>query len=244
MTHQIIPDYYATIFFLLTGLLVFNVSYSQRTIVGRVVEASTGTIIAETNLQIEGAQGGTTTDSQGRFSMKVNDTTPNIIVSHIGYKTRKIPVSEIGTEIQLEEQIYQIGEVSVKYVSLRKLLIKKWRIDDSSIDEFVATTLENMKNKDPEKYEKLSKKPDSMKEAAKLIRLVFHEDGAARIKALLFFGQTFEWKLDEDSRTIVLIDKEGNERTKTISELTANKLIIKGLNKAGSFVEMSYVPAN
>ncbi len=230
--------------FLFTGLLIFNVSYSQRTIVGKVVEAGTGTIIAETNLQIDGAQEGTTTDSQGRFSMKVSEATQNIIVSHIGYKTRKIPVSEMGAEIQLEEQIYQIGEVSVRYVSLRKLLIKKWKIDDSSIDQFVAATLENMKKKDPEKYEKLSKKPDSMKEAAKLIRLVFHEDGTARIKALLFFGETFDWKLDEDSRTIVLIDKEGNERTKTISELTANKLIIKGLNKTGSFVKMSYVPAN
>lgn len=218
---------------------------AQRVLSSRVTDV-TGAAVSEANVRVEGASTGTATDDKGRFSLPIKDaeTGSNLLVSHLGYQTQTMAVAQMGTEIQLSEQVYQIGEVAVKYVDLRRLLIRKWRIDEQSIDKVAERTLENIKKKDPAKYERLAKRPDSMKEGVKLIRLVFHEDGTAKIKALILLGKSFNWQFDEDNRTIAIIDKEGEERKQVISELTASHLVLKTSGKDGSPIEIGYVPAN
>lgn len=223
-----------------------QVSIAQRTISAKIVEKATGVPISEVNLRLEDGSAGSISDSKGHFSLTVPDshTGQKVIVSHVGYQTLTMSFGQLGPEIQLEEQVYQIGEVSIKFVDLRKLLVRKRKLDEASIDQLTQDYLARTKEKDTKRYESISKRPDTFKKAARLIRLTFHKNGTASLRALVLMGRSFEWKLNDDNRTIVVINKEGHESTKTISELTLNRLVMSGKSKSGESVEIGYVPVD
>ena len=73
---------------------------------------SQGTPLPGVTVQVEGKTQSTQTDAQGKFSLRV---VPGDVLrfSSIGFKTRSLPIAEIGTEIVLREDISALEDVVV-----------------------------------------------------------------------------------------------------------------------------------
>jgi iron complex outermembrane receptor protein len=88
-------------------LLITTIGFGQTNISGTVTDA-TGETLAGVNIQVKGRVIGTITDTDGDFSLTVNDSPPFALVfSFMGYTTQEIPITNANTtglEVQLEEQ--------------------------------------------------------------------------------------------------------------------------------------------
>ena len=72
-------------------ILCIGVSHAQRAVSGRVAnEAGEG--LAGATIQVKGAQAGTFTDADGRFSVSVPDDAAVLIVSFLGYARQEVTV--------------------------------------------------------------------------------------------------------------------------------------------------------
>ncbi len=77
-------------------LLPFLV-FSQRTITGRVADAAGNQPLPGASVVIKGKSKGLTTDAEGKFSIRIDETVKTIEVSYVGYETKQITV-EPGQE--------------------------------------------------------------------------------------------------------------------------------------------------
>ena len=80
---------------------------------GTITEAATQQPMAGVNVIVKGTTEGTTTDSQGKYSLQVSEN-DNLIFSFIGYKTIEAQVSGRTTiDVTMEEDISSLNEVVV-----------------------------------------------------------------------------------------------------------------------------------
>lgn len=107
-------------FFLLTA---FSAHAQRQTVTGKVTDA-TGTPLPGVNIIIKGSTLGTTTDTNGAYTLEAN-TTDVLVVSFIGYKTQEVSVgSQTSLDISLEEDVSTLDEVVVVgYGEQKKKLI-------------------------------------------------------------------------------------------------------------------------
>lgn len=73
------------------------------TVEGVVTDAQNGEPLPGANVVLEGTSQGTTTDSEGRYSLQVPDGEGTLVFSFVGYSTREIPVegrSEINVTLR------------------------------------------------------------------------------------------------------------------------------------------------
>jgi len=83
-------------------LMPATVHAQQGTVEGRVVDAQTGNPLAGANVRILGTQRGTTTDSEGRFTIRVRVGTVPLRASFVGYTAlRKDVAVEAGETAQI-----------------------------------------------------------------------------------------------------------------------------------------------
>ncbi|MEJ7663486.1 MAG: carboxypeptidase-like regulatory domain-containing protein [Hymenobacter sp.] len=103
---------------------------AAQTATGRVVASSTGAPLPQTTVRFAGQPAGTSTDEAGSFRLPLAGAAPaaRLVISHLGYQSQTLPVSQLGPAVALEELSYQIGEVLVTYESVRKLLLKSGRL--------------------------------------------------------------------------------------------------------------------
>jgi TonB-linked SusC/RagA family outer membrane protein len=93
-------------------LLIAGQTIAQ-TVSGRVT-ASEGTPLPGVSVLVKGTTTGLTTDSEGRYSITVEDESSVLIFSFIGFVTQEIVVGNRSTiDVELVEDITQLGEVVV-----------------------------------------------------------------------------------------------------------------------------------
>lgn len=87
----------------------------KRTITGTVRDAQDGTPIIGANIVLESDRGtGTVTDVDGNFTMTISGKDVVLLVSFIGYETRKVPVENLGhIDIELKGEAESLNEVVV-----------------------------------------------------------------------------------------------------------------------------------
>lgn len=109
-----------TVYFLvILGSFFLSVAtQAQETVVtGKVTDAASGDPIPFANLVFKGTTTGTTSDFDGKFTIKTSKATDTLIASYIGYKSRSKKV-QIGVQqvinFQLEEDITKLQEVVVE----------------------------------------------------------------------------------------------------------------------------------
>ena len=107
------------------NLLFVVVFFISATVLGQT--KITGTIVDETNQSLPGASvvvkgttNGTSTDFDGKFTLKAGDTSGTVVVSFIGYRSKEVRFSSskanIGT-IQLEEDAGALDEIIITATS-------------------------------------------------------------------------------------------------------------------------------
>jgi len=231
---------------LLTALLalLLPLAAAAQTASGRVVARATGAPLPQATVRLEGQPTGTSTDEAGRFRLPLGGAAPTarVLISHLGYQAQALPANQLGAPVALEELTYTIGEVVVTYESVRKLLLKKWRIDDGSIIAVADNLIADLQKTDAVRAQKLLANPSGVRSVLKLARLVFLDDGTVRVKMMLF-GSKAKWELDEVQRTLHVVGSKGNDEALTVVELTANRLVIRDATNPSRQNEV-YVPAD
>lgn len=85
----------------------------KRTLVGTVMDSSTGDVLIGVNVRVKGTGEGTITDLDGKFSIGVTGKT-ELEVSYIGYKTQVLMVGDLGVmTIKMESDNEMLDEVVV-----------------------------------------------------------------------------------------------------------------------------------
>ena len=210
----------------LVALLPLAVAQAQ-TATGRVVAQATGTPLSHTTVRLDGQPVGTRTDEDGRFRLPVAGAAPDapLLISHLGYQSRTLPLNQLGPTVALEELSYQIGEVLVTYESIRKLLLRKWKIDQGSVVAVADNFIADLQQTDSLRAKKLLQNPTSLRAVLKIGRIVFLPNGTVKTK-LWLFGASGKWQLDEGQHTLHVVGSKGTADTMTVIELTANRLVI------------------
>ena len=91
------------------------IMFAQTTVSGTVIDAS-GEPLPGANIKVERKSVGTSTDFDGKFTMKVTDIPPfNIEISMLGYKTQKVAISKNNQDVSvtLIENATSLDEVVV-----------------------------------------------------------------------------------------------------------------------------------
>lgn len=209
---------------------------------GRVVAQGTGQPLPQTTVRLDGQPTGTSTDEAGRFVLPAAPAGSRLVFSHLGYQALAVPVAQLGAEVRLAELSYQIGEVLVTYSTVRKLLLRKWKIDENSLDAVAANALADLARTDSVKARKLRQSPGSLRAVLKLARLVFLDDGTVKVKMLLF-GSKARWQFDEGQRTLHVVGAKGNDDAMSVLELTPTRLVVHD-DTSPTHQNEVYVPAD
>lgn len=112
--------------FLLMLLAVFCITTQMlaqnRTVTGRIVDAS-GSGVANVSVTVKGTSTGTTTGTDGRFSLSVPSTGRALVISSVGYASQEVTIGNRSTfDISLAADNQQMSEVvvTVPYGTIRK----------------------------------------------------------------------------------------------------------------------------
>lgn len=107
--------------FLLMALLHSAMSFAQdQTVTGVVIDDKDEPIIGA-NVKVKGANRGTITDLDGKFSLSVPSGIKEIEISFIGFNTKIVPVTDKPLRVQMEESSILLNEVvSIGYGSTKK----------------------------------------------------------------------------------------------------------------------------
>ena len=102
--------------FTLLSALVPLFAISQKTITGKVFDASTNLPLVQASIVVKGTGTGAAAGAEGRFSLTVPANAKSIVVSYVGYEDKTVDVSgpetdySIGLQAALEQvQITVIG---------------------------------------------------------------------------------------------------------------------------------------
>lgn len=96
----------------------------KRTLVGTVVDATIGETLIGVNVKVEGQEGGTITDIDGKFQIAVTSKT-ELVFSYIGYKTQTVMVGDLGvmtvkmeSDNEMLDEVVIVGQGTQKKVSV------------------------------------------------------------------------------------------------------------------------------
>ncbi|WP_339707548.1 TonB-dependent receptor [uncultured Kriegella sp.] len=84
------------IYFAMVALCVAATAFSQGTITGTVTDAELGEPLPGANVVVQGTTNGTTTDFDGNFVIEVSKNTGTLLVSYIGFVTKKVNYTTVG----------------------------------------------------------------------------------------------------------------------------------------------------
>lgn len=120
MRKRILPNWIPSVLVLITiGLSAHAtaspfVAYQQSTVSGTVTASDGGSGLPGVNVLLKGTSVGTTTDSDGRFSIAVPGDNAILIFSFIGYTSQEVPVQGRTTiDVTLEADVRELSEVVV-----------------------------------------------------------------------------------------------------------------------------------
>jgi iron complex outermembrane recepter protein len=112
----------------LTLFLSITVAYAQTNISGKVSDFTSGETLAGVNIVVKGRVIGTITDTDGNFSLKVNDAPPlTLTFSFVGYRSLDVDITDAnsaGLDIKLEEQTVLGQEIVVSASRVEENILK------------------------------------------------------------------------------------------------------------------------
>jgi len=94
-------------------LFAYSAMAQERTITGTVTSGDDKQAIPGVSVKITGAQGGTVTDANGKFSIKVSSTATTLEFSYIGYARQTKPIGEATINVVLVPDAKALDEVVV-----------------------------------------------------------------------------------------------------------------------------------
>lgn len=100
-----------SLFFLGNG----NFVKAQNVLKAKIKDAKTDSSIPFVNIGVLRTGRGTVSDKGGFFKLKVDSTSDTLMVSAIGYNTRRLKIEEVAStsEIQLEPKVYEMKGIEV-----------------------------------------------------------------------------------------------------------------------------------
>lgn len=88
--------------------------HKQVRITGTIKDASTGESLPGVNIQIQGSTQGTISDTEGKYTLQVNESAGNLIFSYVGYATRTITLTgQTVIDVELVLDVLALEEVLV-----------------------------------------------------------------------------------------------------------------------------------
>jgi len=111
---------------IIAGIILGNPALGQQKLTGKVTDGNTGQAIALVNVTSDQGRGGTTTDSDGWFSISIRRFPIIIRFSHIAFEVKEVSLTEYSADtlrIQLEPKTESIREVVVeggRYIQVLK----------------------------------------------------------------------------------------------------------------------------
>jgi hypothetical protein len=180
-------------FYILIIQLTSNTGFAQKVVRGHVEDGKTGESLPAANIQIEGTYQGTISNTDGNFSLVVNDIPSNIIISYIGYESQKVRIDSGIPEklrIRLNPIIFEMEAIIISaedpaMAIMRKVIRKKlqWR---ATLNTYTAQAYN---------------------------RLIFENDsGIVSIAESL--SETF-WHKEKGSREVIKSKRQTNNLTET-----------------------------
>jgi outer membrane receptor protein involved in Fe transport len=111
-----------------TFLISSTVLYAQTSISGKVSDAASGETLAGVNIVVKGKVVGTISNTNGEFSLKVNDAPPfTLVFSFVGYRSVESQITNAATtglDIKLEEQTVLGEEVVIAASRVEESILK------------------------------------------------------------------------------------------------------------------------
>ncbi len=97
---------------------------------GEVVDASSNRALVFATLNVEGTNISTITNTEGNFLLKVPDeiTDGNLLVSFLGYRTKRLPLSGLqpeGNKISLNVSVTELSEININAPKDARALIEE-----------------------------------------------------------------------------------------------------------------------
>ena len=93
-------------------MLLWTTSICAKTVTGKVLSASDNEPLLGATVIVQGKQGGSVTDLDGKFSIEANDG-QTLVVSYIGFITQRVKVNGDNLVIKLEEEANSLNDVVV-----------------------------------------------------------------------------------------------------------------------------------
>lgn len=112
---KIKANYFVWIFTLFTAF-----AYSQGKINGVILDTDSGMVLPGVNVTVKGTNEGTTTDSEGKFSITTKTQTGQLVFTYIGFQTKTVnfSVEKTGTidlgKINMASESNQLEEIVIK----------------------------------------------------------------------------------------------------------------------------------
>ncbi|MGV3557470.1 MAG: SusC/RagA family TonB-linked outer membrane protein [Larkinella arboricola] len=111
-----------------TLLLIVGMIWLSTVVATAQIRTLTGTIMAAeegplpgANVVVKGSTTGTTTDNEGKFSLKIPSDNTTLIISSIGFLTEEVPVGSRSTlELTLKSDVKSLAEVVVTAFGVEK----------------------------------------------------------------------------------------------------------------------------
>lgn len=94
---------------------------AQQTVSGRVTSSVDGSPLPGVSVLVKGTTNGTSTDSDGRFTIGVPDNSAVLVLSFIGFTSQEIPVgNQTNISISMSEDTHELDEVVVTAFGLER----------------------------------------------------------------------------------------------------------------------------
>ena len=107
--------------YVIVMFLTAHIAAQERSVTGKVVDASNAMVLPGVNVIIQGTTSGVTTDFDGNYSIKVPNNNAVLEFSYLGFKTVSIPVEDKNIiDISLMEDAEQLGEVVVTALGISR----------------------------------------------------------------------------------------------------------------------------
>jgi len=105
-----------TFFSILLICILSGSSMAQKTFTGFVIDRQTGKPLSNANIQIKNTYRGTITNEDGRYKITINKLPATLVVTYIGYMTKRITFTEsspLSINIKMTPTIIQLKPITI-----------------------------------------------------------------------------------------------------------------------------------
>jgi TonB-linked SusC/RagA family outer membrane protein len=102
-------------------LLLASAPAVAQTVTGRVTNSADGTGLPGVSVLVKGTTTGTTTDTDGKYTISSQDANAVLVYSFIGYASQEVSLNgRTNVEVSLSEDVTQLGEVVVTALGIER----------------------------------------------------------------------------------------------------------------------------